>query len=169
MIGENVTSELGILNGRVNDLFVMADQFRIERAREIERLRGRKTMRFTARGIGANPFALGGDSSVGSSGTPFILGPEQGYAWSVRLLVIEGMTSGATPDVMNIRLQNANGPLIWQLNGNQFAQTWGRGEVVLNPGESLLFASSGTFNSTAPIKIFGAAESVPAERGGEFY
>ena len=167
-LGDNVNSQLGILNGRVNDLWSMANEFKIERAREMERLRGRKPVRFRAFAVGSNPFTLGGDQP-GTSGTPFTLGPEQGYVWSLRDLVIEGLTSGATPDVINIRLQNAAGPLFWQLNGNSFGVTFGRGDKVLFGGESLFFASVGTFASTATIKVFGMAENLPAERIGELY
>jgi len=103
---------------------------------------------------GANPLTMGGDSGT------VLHTPDQGYGWTVRHLVIEGMTTGATPDVMNIL---RNGRIIWQLNGNQFAQTWGRGEIILMPGETLQYQSVGTFNATGRIIIHGASWQVPTE------
>lgn len=136
------------------------EQFRLERFRELERLRGIKYMDVIpyARQVGANPFAIAADS-----GQQLAI-PESGYVWFVRYMTIEGMTSGATPDVINILRR---GRIFWQLNGNQFAQTWGRGEKWLFQGETLSFASSGTFNSTAQIIISIGVEQVPAEEIGK--
>ena len=110
--------------------------------------------------VGANPFTMGGDTGT------LIQGPDQGYVWSLRHLVIEGMATGATPDVMNVLSRNR---IIWQLNGNQFAQTFGRGEIILRSGETLAYASVGTFVSTAAIVAHGLAEQVPQEFEGKFY
>ena len=112
---------------------------------------------------GTNPFTMGGD--VGTLNVT----PEQGFVWSLRHLVLEGLTTGATPDVINIRRSSAQGQIIWQLNGNQFAQTWGRGEVVLFAGETLFYQSVGTFASVATIKAYGMAEQVAGEKIALFF
>ena len=131
---------------------------------ERARLRGVKSFRLPLlMATGANPFLLGGDVTPagGMNATP-----DPGFVWSLRHLVIEGLTAGATPDVVNI----SRGPrIVWQLNGNQFAQTWGRGEMILNAGETLAYSSVGTFTATGKIIIHGMALSVPAEMIGKFF
>ena len=136
-----------------------AQQFLMEQAR------GVKAIRLPVeQAAGANPFSMGGD--VGTLN----VSPEQGYVWSLRHLIIEGLTASASaPDVVNIRRSSAQGQLIWQLNGNQFAQTWGRGEVVLFAGETLFYQSVGTFAATGTIKAYGMAEQVPGEKIAIFF
>jgi hypothetical protein len=131
-----------------------------------ERLRTIKPIRLPlVRGVASgSALTLGGDINTTAGQTP--VGPDLGFAWSIRHLVIEGMTAGATPDVLNILRNNR---IIWQLNGNVFAQTWGRGEIILNSGETLQYQSAGTFNSTAQIIVHGLAEQVAAEQIGKFY
>jgi hypothetical protein len=127
-------------------------------------LRGIKPIRLPQLiGTGANPFLLGGDVTPagGNNATP-----DPGYVWSVRHLVIEGLTAGATPDVVNIL---RGGRIVWQLNGNQFAQTWGKGELLLNAGETFAYQSVGTFTATGKIIIHGMAVEVPGEMVGKFY
>jgi hypothetical protein len=133
------------------------DQFLIERQREIERLRGVKVIRLPLISVtGANPLLISGDQ--------FGVGPDQGWVWSLKLLVIEGLTRGATPDVLQITRQ---GRIIWELNGNVYAQTFGKGDQILYPGEFLGAQSVGAFASTAKIIIHGAAWQVPAEEIGK--
>lgn len=145
----------------------LRDQLAIEAQRQLVHARARKLIRYQINGTGANPFSMGGDTG-GLSGD--LCGPAQGYTWDVRLLVIEGLTaSSTTPDVVNIRRSNASGRILWQLNGNQFAQTFSRGEMVLRPGETLFFQSVGTFAATGPVIAHGAADEVPAAREFEFF
>lgn len=168
----SVPDQLGILTGRVNDLYTMAQRIEQYRVQEMERIRGRKPIRFRMNGSQAGTFTfMGGDSAVNtSSSTPSIVGPDQGYAWSIRQLVIEGLTTGANQDLMNIRINNAQGPLFWNLTGNSFGSTFGRGELVLFGGESLFFQAGAVFAAVGTaIKVFGLAENLPAERIGEFY
>lgn len=129
---------------------------------EREQLRAIKPIRFLIQATGANPFALGGASGE------MAVGPESGFVWSVRHLVIEGMTTGTTPDVVNIK-RSGSDRIIWQLNGNVFCQTWGRGEILLNAGENLRFESVGTFAATGAIVCHGMAECVPGEMAGRFF
>ena len=129
---------------------------------QIARLRAISTYRLPV----LNGKAAAGVLSIGGDAAQVIHAPESGYAWSVRHLVIEGLTTGATPDVVNILRNNR---IIWQLNGNQFAQTWGRGEITLKGGESLQYLSVGSFAATGSILVHGLAEQVPEEMIGKFY
>jgi hypothetical protein len=91
-------------------------------------------------------------------------GPEQGYAWSVRRIVVDGMTSGATPDVINMYRNFATGqPPLWQFNGNNFGYTFGPLEIVLLSGDAIKFVSVGTFAATGTIRVTGEVVEVPAE------
>jgi len=109
--------------------------------------------------------ATGGVLLIGGDSAPETA-PASGYVWSIRHLVVEGLTAGTTPDVVNIVRGNR---IIWQLNGNQFAQTWGRGEVLLFAGETLAFQSVGTFTSTATVIVHGLAQEEPAQLVGKLY
>jgi hypothetical protein len=92
------------------------------------------------------------------------LGPDQGYAWNLRRIVVDGMTSGATPDVLNMYRNAITGqPPLWQFNGNTFGYTWSKGEMTLSPGDALKFASVGTFAATGLIRVTGELIEVPAE------
>ena len=119
------------------------------------------------RGTGTNPFTMGGDAAVATGG--IVIGPDAGYKWSLRGLVIEGLTSSATPDIVKIRVGGASGRLLWQLNGNSYGQTWGSDEMPLNEGEYLFLQSVGTFNATGTITLYGWADQVPGEMSGEFF
>jgi hypothetical protein len=133
---------------------------------EREKLRTIKPIRLPlVRGVASgSAITLGGDTNTAAGQAP--VGPDLGYAWTIRHLVIEGLTAGATPDVLNILRNNR---IVWQLNGNVFAQTWGRGEVILYSGETLQYQSVGTFSSTAQIIVHGLAEQVASEMIGKFY
>jgi hypothetical protein len=74
------------------------------------------------------------------------------------------MTSGATPDVLNMYRNSITGqPPLWQFNGNTFGYTFSKGEMTLSPGDSLKFASVGTFAATGVIRVTGELMQVPAE------
>lgn len=91
--------------------------------------------------------------------------PDQGYVWSIRHLSIEGLTAGATPDVVNIIRA---GRVFWKLSGAPpAAETWGRGEFMLNAGETLTFINFGTFTATVPIVVSGSAWQCPAQFAAE--
>jgi hypothetical protein len=135
-------------------------------AREVAALRGLKPLRFMLTGAVASSACTIGDPSTASTGG-VISGPEQGYVWVVRHLVIEGLTASATaPDVMNIY---RNARIVWQLNGNVFCQTWGKGEILLNPGEVLYFKNSGSLAATGQITCHGTVWNVPAELIGKVF
>jgi hypothetical protein len=107
---------------------------------------------------GANPFSAG-------EGTGIMVGPEEGFAWCVTRWCVFGLTTGATPDVVNIFRGSSlqEGGFLWQLNGNSPGVTFGNGEMVLMPGDRLQLASVGTFTSVAQITFSGEVNEVPAE------
>lgn len=95
----------------------------------------------------------------------FELGPSQGYTWAIRRIIIDGMTTGATPDVINMyRNAVTSQPPLWQFNGNNFGYTFGKLEMIIIGGDSLKFASVGTFSATGLIRVSGELTEVPAER-----
>jgi hypothetical protein len=165
-IGQTIEQTIGSRLDKILARIEEADHRQAARINMQERLRTIKTIRLPlVRGVASgSALTLGGDVNTTSGQTP--VGPDLGWVWSVRHLVIEGMTAGATPDTLNVLRNNR---LIWQLNGNQFAETWGRGEIILHSGETLQYQSAGTFASTSPIIIHGMAEEVAAEQIGKFY
>ena len=141
------------------DHYFSQTQAAIEAVREQTRLLTIKYVRLPLLiGTMATGLTIGG--TTGTEGQS----PDMGWVWHLRHLVIEGLVAGATPDVVNILRE---GRIIWQLNGNQFAQTWGRGEMRLNQGETLAYAAVGTITSKTII-IHGTAEEVAAEQEGKF-
>lgn len=133
---------------------------------ERERLRSVKPVRFSASGTPASSaVTIGGDSAASGA----LLGPEQGYVWSIRHLVVRTLTRGATPDVLQFFVNNSGGYPLWELNGNVWAQTFGRGEVLLYGGETLFAQNQGTFAATAAITMRGLAENIPGEMIGKLY
>ena len=92
------------------------------------------------------------------------VGPEQGYAWTLRRLVVTGLTAGASPDIVNLYLNdNFGGPIEWQFNGNNFGYTFGRSELVLMSGDTLALQNSGNIAATGNIVLSGEVEEVAAE------
>jgi len=109
---------------------------------------------------GSNPFTMGGDA------VPNPQGPLQGYTWSVRRIAVEGLTAGATPDVLQVFSRNR---LVAQVTGALPVAFIGRGEAVIRSGETLEYRSLGTFAATGQIIASGFAEQVPQELEGRFY
>lgn len=96
-----------------------------------------------------------------------IVGPTQGNEWSIRRLAVSGLTTGATPDVVNLILYGHDRDAQWQFNGNNFAYTFGRGELPLRAGEGLQLVSVGTFAATGLIRLTGSVDQAPAEKFAE--
>jgi hypothetical protein len=135
------------------------EQRQIETEREMERARAVKWMRLPVLSGTASASAI---TLSDLNGAP--LGPDQGFAWNLRRIVIDGMTSGATPDVLNMYRNAITGqPPLWQFNGNNFGYTFGNLAVVLLSGDFLKFASVGTFAATGTIRVTGEVVEVPAE------
>ena len=123
--------------------------------------RGVKYLRFGpyATTIASAAFSFDG-SSAGQNAQ---LGPREGFVWSVRRLVVTGLGTGTTPDVVNIYRGNPSGIPVWQLNGNSFGTTFGKGELLLMPGEVLSFANSGSVTATGQVTFSGDVLECAAE------
>lgn len=132
------------------------------RADEYSLLRGIKKIRLPLMsGTPANSAVSFG----GHTGGGLLASPLEGFKWAIVHLVISGMTASASaPDVINIRIQ---GQTIWQLNGNQFAQIFPVGAIMLSAGETLDYKSVGTFAATGTITATGSAWEVPGELVGK--
>lgn len=97
-----------------------------------------------------------------------VLGPESGYAWRITRLIVTGLTSGATPDVVNLyKNDRFSGPPLWQFNGNNFGYTFSHNQLVLKSGETFSLKNSGTIAATGTILLSGSYDEVPAEMLGK--
>jgi hypothetical protein len=148
---------LGSVKQAVDDA---AKEARIERERFMERLRGIKSIEIPL----IQGKAVGGVLALGELAQ---CGPQGGYAWSVSALMVTGLTTGATPDVVNFFKNDFNTPLFWQLNGNSPGVTFGKLQRVLRSDDILLVQNSGTFASTANIVVSGTVIETISERLGE--
>lgn len=135
------------------------DIARVMDERELVAARGFKWMRLPEMYGTAASSALNLDEAHGT----VVVGPEQGYAWALTRIVVDGMTAGATPDVLNMYRNSTGTAPLWQFNGNNFGYDWGKLRVTLGPGDVLQFASVGTFNATGRIRVSGELIEVPAE------
>jgi hypothetical protein len=132
----------------------MNDQALIESEREMERLRGISVQRIPQVSVtGASPFV----STSGNAPS----GPRDGYLWVVKRWFVTGLTSGATPDVMNIYADSTTSQPLWQLTGNTPGAVFGNFSQFLLPGQTIVIASVGTITSTAQITLSGDAISIP--------
>jgi hypothetical protein len=113
---------------------------------------------------------IGGDVGGGPGGTwsGASVGPREGWAWEIGLITVAGLTSGTTPDVVNMFIVGAgSGIPWWQFNGNNFAYTFGSGCLVLLPGERIQLVSQGAFAAAGTITLTGSIRSqMPAEKLG---
>lgn len=103
-------------------------------------------------------------SSVLQAGFPQTVGPDGGWAWSLRRIVITGMTRGATPDIVDLFFNDFTTQPVWEFNGNNFGYTFGRLELVMRPGDVLLMQSVGTFAATGNVTLSGEYIELPAEQ-----
>lgn len=124
-----------------------------------EYARGQKYMRFGPFGTTVANSAVSFDGSQ-TQGT----GPRGGYVWSIRRLDFHGLTEATTPDIVNLTRNDPNGRPIWQFNGNNWAYTFGKTEMLLFPGETLSFINVGTIAATGQITMAGDILEVPAEQ-----
>ena len=115
----------------------------------------------------ASGTVLLGEAWPGNSYTDQLVGPNQGYVWAIRRLACNGLGTGASPDLLNIYRNGHTSDPIWQLNGNSFAYTFGKGEFLLYPDERLIARSVGSMTSTAQVTLTGDLVQVPSEMIGK--
>jgi hypothetical protein len=123
----------------------------------VERARGVKHMRMP----GLQGTAVSSALLMGHGAQQ--VGPRDGFCWSVQRLVVNGLTTGATPDVVNFYFNNEEGVPAWQLNGNQFGTSFGKLQLTMYGGDVLIVQSVGTFNATGTITVQGEVIEVPSE------
>jgi hypothetical protein len=118
---------------------------------------------------------IGGDTIAARAGTlgpawngrPS--GPAAGYVWELKRIAVAGLTASATtPDVVNL-IRHGSGvasgsALVWQFNGNNWAYTFGNGELIIRAGETLRLKSVGTFAAAGLITLSGEGFEYTAER-----
>ena len=119
------------------------------------------------------PAASGGASTGGQAGVSSPQ-PRAGYCWAVRRAAVQGLTNGASPDIVNLFRRQSDaaawlaGPATvsggdWQFTGNNFAYTFSFGQLVFLEGETPIIISQGTFSSTQVITFRMDFEETPQE------
>lgn len=119
------------------------------------------------------PAASGGSTVGGQPGAPTPQ-PRAGYCWAIRRAAVQGLTSGTTPDIVNLfrRQSDANAWLAgpssvsggdWQFTGNNFAYTFAWGQLVFLEGETPIVVSQGAFAGTGQITFRMDFEELPQE------
>ena len=102
-----------------------------------------------------------GQSWSGQSYTGQIIGPNEGYVWSIRRLSANGLGTGTSPDILNVYRNGTGVAPVWQLNGNNWGYSFGPTEMLLLPGENLVGMSLGSLVSTQQVTLTGDAIEVP--------
>ena len=141
-------------------------QAEIESARHREHARSVKWMRLPAILSGK---VTSSAVTLGVASGRAAVGPDLGYAWVIKRLVVSGLAAGATPDVVNLYLNDSfSYAPVWQFNGNNFGYTFGDGELVLLGGDTLSLKNSGTITATGTVSLAGELIEMASERLGEF-
>ena len=102
-----------------------------------------------------------GQSWSGQSYTGQIIGPNEGYVWSIRRLAANGLGTGTSPDILNVYRNGTGVAPVWQLNGNNWGYSFGPAELLLMPGEKLIAASLGSLVATVQVTLTGDAIEIP--------
>ena len=155
------------------------------RAEQREQARGYKYMRLNPPVTGqasGSKLAMGGDFITGpaASGGPSIGGqpgaptpqPRPGYCWAVRRAAVQGLTNGATPDIVNLFRRQSDaaawlaGPATvsggdWQFTGNNYAYTFSFGQLMFLEGETPIIVSQGTFAAIGQVTFRMDYEETP--------
>jgi hypothetical protein len=88
--------------------------------------------------------------------------PRAGFAWAMRRVSVTGLTTGTTPDIVNLYRRSGGRP-VWQFNGNNFAYTFSFAEMVYLEGETPVLVSVGTFAATGIITLDTDFVEIPQE------
>jgi hypothetical protein len=94
--------------------------------------------------------------SAGGAGVidiPDLLAAKTGYYWGVRRLTLSGFTAGTAVVYLN---GTSGEPVAPYAEAATF--TFGRGEVLMHPGDRLVVVASGVINSGDYVQLNGAAD-----------
>lgn len=97
--------------------------------------RGVKYMRF-----GPLSVVPDGSGDVDTSGSASNPGPREGFMWSIKRLAIAGLASG---DTITVWRGNTYGVPVWIFTDTTSIATFGKMDLALNPGESLVLTGTG--------------------------
>lgn len=100
--------------------------------------------------------AVAGVLSLG--GGQQITGPREGFVWQVRRLCVSGL---ATNDLIGIYLDATVKPPQWTLSAAVPQATFGKFQLTVREGQTILVANIGTFASTVQINVTGEYVAVP--------
>lgn len=90
-------------------------------------------------------------AGAGTIDSPDTLKAKTGYYWSVRRLTLQGWTAGT----VNVRRNDPNGEVLVPFPVPA-ANTFGRGEILLNPDDRLVVTATGI---TGLVQLNGAADA----------
>ena len=143
------------------------EQAQIQDARERERLRGVKWLEATAVASTDGSGAL----TLPAKGAP-PLGPELGYAWSVRRISVNGI-SGGTNAFLNLYYSDSAGgtgliKFIDSLSTFDAARYASSGALIVTGGRSLVL-SGGVLGASVQVAVIIGAWQAPAERAAELW
>jgi hypothetical protein len=88
-------------------------------------------------------------------------GPRDGFSWVIKRLAVTGLTAGPTPDAVRIYADSPSSQPLWEINGNVWIYTFGKFELTLLGGQTLVAASFGTFLATGTVTLSGELIEVP--------
>jgi hypothetical protein len=118
----------------------------------------------TFRNFSAAAAVSGGAVAIGdSNNSTDRLAPDDGFTWSVKRLVVVGLTAN---DVVGV-YRNSTDPMSAVESGSATAATpwvffgWGSRQFVLHSDERLIVANIGNLAATGQVYVAGLAEEVP--------
>jgi hypothetical protein len=110
----------------------------------------------------------GGNLTIGGDSGQQPVGPAGGWIWEFKRIAISGLARGTSPDVMQLYFYGASGRIPqWEFNGNNWAYTFGRGELVMRPQEYIMATNIAALTSTSLITLSGNYVQYVAEKYAE--
>ena len=87
-----------------------------------------------------------------------IVGPRDGFLWQIRRLCVQGL---ATNDQVGIYWDDFGKPPEWTLTAAVPQAAFGKYQLTMREGQTMLIANIGTFTSTAQINVVGEVIELP--------
>jgi hypothetical protein len=143
------------------------EQQQIQNERDREKYRAVKWLEVVVTGTADGS----GNITLPTKGQP-ILGPEQGYAWSVRRISVNGITPGGSAFLNLFYSDGAGGTgltkFIDSLSAFDAARYASSGSIIVMPGRSLM-VNGGVLGNNAVIALMLGVWEAPAERAAELW